>query len=64
MNIYTQIYQLFNQYIFGGELVVGSFEELVVIFYSMTACLFMVSLPFLVVYWILRFIAGIAGGIK
>lgn len=61
MNIYTQIYNLFNEHIFGGELVAGSFEELVVIFYSMTACLFMVSLPFIVVYFLIRLISG---GIK
>lgn len=55
MSIYNTILDLFNTYIYGGNMVAGSYEELVAIFFSTTACLFVVSLPFIVVYFIIRF---------
>lgn len=56
MSIYHNIFDLLNTYVFGGTVVDGSYEELVCIFFSTCACLFMVSLPFLVVGYILKMI--------
>lgn len=58
MNIYQSLYDLLNTHVFGGSIVAGSYEELVTIFFAMTATLFMVALPFLVVFAILKMIVG------
>ena len=56
MSIYENIYNLMNEYVYGNTIVEGSFEELVAILFSTGACLFMVALPFLVVWKVLTFI--------
>lgn len=58
MSIYDNIYNLIATYVYGGDIAAGSFEELVCIFFSTGACLFMVSLPFLVVWMVLKMIVG------
>ena len=53
-NIYQGIYDLLNQYVFGNTIVEGSYQDLIVIFLSTCACVFLVVLPFVVVWRIMR----------
>lgn len=48
-NIYQTLFDLLNTYIFGGTVVGGTYQELVCILVSVIACLFCMSLPFIVV---------------
>ena len=48
MNIYQNLYDLINTYVFGNSIVVGSYEELVTILFSTLGCLALVSLPFVI----------------
>lgn len=58
MSIYQSIYDLINTYVYGGLIEVGSYQELVAILFSTGACLFMMSLPFLVVWRVIKMIMG------
>lgn len=53
-NPYQTCYDLFNTYVYGGTVVEGTYEDLVCIQVSTLACLFLFSLPFLVVFWVIR----------
>lgn len=53
--MYQQIYDLFVQYVYGAVTLTESMELTATIF-STTACLFCVSLPFIVVW---RFIKAV-----
>lgn len=53
-NIYQGIYDLLNQYVFGNTIVEGSYQDLIVIILSTCACVFLVVLPFVVVWRIMR----------
>lgn len=53
-NIFQQFYNLLNDYIFGSTVVVGTYEDLVCIIVSTIGCLFLVALPFVVVWRIIR----------
>ena len=50
----TSIYQTFadllTTYVFGGSIASGSWAELVVTLLSTIACLFVIAVPFIVVY--------------
>lgn len=59
MNIYQNIYNLINQYIFNNGIIVGSYEELVTILISTFACLLCVALPFMIVYKFFQWVARI-----
>lgn len=54
MSIYEQIYNLIQNYIYGNIVVVGSYQELVLVLLSTIACIFLMALPFIVVYRIIR----------
>ena len=58
MSIYDSIYNLFNTYVYGGNIVVGSHQDLVATLMSTIAVVFMVSLPFLVVWKVIKLIMG------
>lgn len=58
MDIYQTILDLFNTYVYGGNMVAGSYEELVAIFFSTLCCLLAVGMPFIVIYFVLRFITS------
>lgn len=58
MGIYQSIYDLINTYIYGGEIIVGSYQEMTAIIISTIACVFMVALPFLIVKKIIDIIGG------
>lgn len=57
MPIYQSCYELIEQYIYG-TVEVGSYQELVCIAFSTLACLFVMALPFILVYMIIRFIVS------
>ena len=54
VNIYQQFYSLLNNYIFGGTVVVNTYEDLVCVIVSTIACLLFVALPFVIVWRIIR----------
>lgn len=56
MNIYQILYDLLVTYVYGGSIVVGSYQELVAILFSTIGCLFVVALPFIIVYMVIRFL--------
>lgn len=58
MNIYETCYNLINQYIFGSSLVSGSHEDLIAILLSSIATIFLFSLPFLIVWKVIKLIMG------
>lgn len=51
---YNSIYSLINEYIYGGSIVAGSYEDLVCIQLSTWICVGFALLPFLVVLWFIR----------
>lgn len=53
--IYQLCKDLMATYVFGG-VTVGSYEELVSILFSTCACLFVVAIPFIVVYLVIKVI--------
>lgn len=58
MSIYQSLYDLINTYIFGSSIVAGSFQELVAILFSTFGCVFLVALPFMVVWRLIKLIVG------
>lgn len=50
MSIYNALYNLINEYIFGNAIVAGSPEELATTLLSLAGCIFVFSLPFVVVW--------------
>ena len=56
--IYNTLYDLVNSYIFVGNVLVGSYQELVCIIVSVIGCLFVFSIPFILVYRIIKLLVG------
>lgn len=56
MNIYENIYNLINTYVFNNSIVTGTYEELVTILYSTGATFLLVSLPFVVIIAIITLV--------
>lgn len=54
MSIYQNIYNLIANYVFANAIDVGSNAELVCMLVSTIACLFVIALPFLVVWRVIR----------
>lgn len=52
--MYYQIYNILHQYIYGLEVVLNDFQELSLTLVATGACLFVVALPFLLVWKIIR----------
>lgn len=46
MNLYQIAYDLLNQYIYGGGVVEGTYEDLACIMVATYFCLYMIALPF------------------
>lgn len=59
MNIYQTCFDLMNQYVYGGTVQPDTFTELVCILFSTAACLFVMSVPFIVVFLFIKFIVGL-----
>ena len=58
MNIYQNLFDLINTYIYGNSVVAGSYQELVCILVATCACIFVFALPFLVVYFVIKKLWG------
>lgn len=52
--MYYAIYDLFTQYVYGLDVALTSWQELTATIYATTACLFVVSLPFVIVFLVVR----------
>lgn len=59
MNIYNSIYDLLNTYVFGGSITANSVQDLAVTLVSLTACIFLVSIPFLIVWKVIKMLGGV-----
>lgn len=57
MNIYQSLYDLVNQYIYGNAVEAGTYMELVCIIVATAGCLFVMALPFILVYRIIKFLS-------
>lgn len=57
MNIYNDIYQIIQQYIFGGAELTANMD-LVAITLSTIGCVFVFAIPFLVVWKVINLIMG------
>lgn len=53
--IYPVIYSLLQTYIYGADAVLSGDQTLTLTFMATAACLFLVSLPFLLVWQFLKF---------
>ena len=50
MNVYQTCYDLVNQFLYGGQIIAGSYMELVAIIVATAATLFVFAIPFIIVY--------------
>lgn len=57
-SIYQTFIDLLSTYIFGNNVPTGSWEELMCILISTLACLFVVLIPFIVVYKVVCMVCG------
>lgn len=58
MNIYQGLYELINQYIYGGTIVAESVADLVATLLSTAGCIFLVAIPFVLVWRICKMLMG------
>jgi len=58
VSIYQSLYDLINTYVYGGAVVAGSHMDLICVLLSTMGVVFLVALPFLIVW---RFICLISG---
>lgn len=56
-NIYTTIYQLLESILFGS-VTAGTYPDMICVMVSTFACLFMIAVPFIVVYKVIQLIVG------
>lgn len=57
MNIYQDCFDLIHQYIFGGAELTANMD-LICVALSSFACIFVFSLPFLIVWKVIKLICG------
>lgn len=60
MSMYQSLFDLIHTHIYGG-VELTSDMNLVCTLIATIGCLFVVAIPFLIVYWVLRFIASFGG---
>lgn len=58
MNIYQSIYDLINQYVFSNAIEPSSVQDLATTLISLGACIFMISLPFILVWRIIKILCS------
>lgn len=54
MSIYQSIYNIINQYIFNNAIITNSIQDLAVTLVSLTACLFLIAVPFILVWRLIK----------
>jgi hypothetical protein len=57
VNIYQTLYDLLNTYVYGGTVLPDTYQDLVLIGFSTFATLFVMSLPFLVCWHLVKFVS-------
>lgn len=57
--MYFSLYSLLQQYIYGLDVVLTEHMDLTLTLLATICCLFLVSLPFLVVYKLISWVAGL-----
>lgn len=55
MSIYQNLYDLIVQYVYNNA-TLDQFQELVTTFYATTLTFLMISLPFIVIFWVVRMV--------
>lgn len=58
MNIYLTLYDLLTTYIFGGQVVAQSNQELICILVATAGTLFLIALPFILVWRVCKLLSG------
>lgn len=58
MSIYDSIYDLLNQYIFGGNIIPSSIQDSSCSLVSTALCLFVVAIPFIMVWRLIKLLGG------
>lgn len=58
MNIYQSLYDTLNTYVFGNSIVANSVQDLATTLISLGGTIFLVAIPFLVVWKIIKVIMG------
>lgn len=58
MNIYQSLYDTLNTYVFGNSIVANSVQDLATTLISLGGTIFLVAIPFLVVWRIIKVIMG------
>lgn len=57
LDLFNEIYNLLVNNIFGGSVQVGTYQDLICSLFSASACLFVLIIPFLVVYKVIKLVA-------
>lgn len=60
MSIYQSLFDIIHTHIYGG-VDLTSDMNLVCTLIATIGCIFVVSIPFLVVYWVLKFVSSFGG---
>lgn len=58
MNIYNNLYTLIEQYVFGNAIAVGSNQELIATLVATFGTLFVIAIPFALVWKVIKLIMG------
>lgn len=58
-NIYQNIYDLIVNQLFGGSVEVGSNPELITILVSTFATIFLISVPFIIIYKFIKMVCNL-----
>lgn len=58
MNIYNNLYSLIEQYVFGNAIVTGSNQELIATLVATFGTLFVIAIPFALVWKVIKLIVG------
>lgn len=58
MSIYQGLYNLINQYIFGNSIVANSVQDLATTLISLSGCIFLIAVPFMLVWKVIKVILG------
>lgn len=58
MSIYNSLYTLLQDFVFGGEIISGSIPDLIATLLSTCGVVFLVSLPFMLVWRVICMIGG------
>lgn len=56
--IYQTCYELVAQYVYGGSAQLESYQDLVCVAVSTLACLFVIALPFILVWRVIKLLGG------